>query len=579
MELLQVQNLSFAYPKQEQNVLNHINMSLEQGSFSLLMGASGCGKTTLLKLLKAEIAPYGAREGGIYYCGRAQEALDRRSAAAEIGYVCQNVEEQIVTDKVWHELAFGLENIGLDSQTIRRRVAETAGYFGIQDWYHRSTDALSGGQKQLLNLAAVMVMQPKLLLLDEPTSQLDPIAASEFINTLVKLNRELGLTILLAEHRLEEIFPAADRVYVMERGKILADGTPRQVCAGLMEHPMQAALPSAARIWGGLGGGDGSGSSRCPLTVREGREFLRRYRPERCCGQHMAEDSRIASGEGAETPRRTEEEAAYTERQSGPVLEASDLWFRYEKKLPDVLRGLSLCVRKGEIYSIAGGNGAGKTTMLHAFAGLLRPYKGSLRIAGRRMSEYKRNSLYRGVVSLLPQNPRTVFVQNTVRADLEQLASALGAEGDGSGRRLAALAEQFEITSLLDKHPYDLSGGEQQRCALVKCLLSRPRLLLLDEPTKGMDACSKARFAECLYGLKQTGTTILCVTHDIEFAAEVSDRCAMFFDGTVLAEGTPQSFFGGNQFYTTAASRISREISENTVLCRDVIAYCRGERR
>lgn len=215
MALLQIENLSFRYPKSERLALDSVTLNIHAGDFVVVCGESGCGKTTLLKLLKRELAPAGEKNGSISYNELLQEELDPRVSAHEIGYVLQNPDNQIVTDKVWHELAFGLENLGIPTQVIRRRVGEMASYFGIQDWFRRNTDELSGGQKQLLNLAAVMVMQPKILILDEPTSQLDPIAAADFIATLQKLNRELGLTILLVEHRLEEVFPIADKVLFM----------------------------------------------------------------------------------------------------------------------------------------------------------------------------------------------------------------------------------------------------------------------------------------------------------------------------------------------------------------------------
>ena len=272
MELLQVEDLSFRYPKSERDALYGIDLSVQSGEFIVLCGPSGCGKTTLLRLLKKELAPYGERSGQILYNGAPQDAL---TDAGEIGFVRQDPESQIITDKVWHELAVGLENMGVPTEVIRRRVGEMASFFGIEGWFRQRTDELSGGQKQLLNLASVMVMQPKLLILDEPTGQLDPIAAADFITTLQKLNRELGLTILLAEHRLEEVFPIADRALVLENGRVLLDDAPRMIGTRLSEfgrdHPMLRALPSAVRVWRGIGSGD-----PCPLTVREGRDFLER---------------------------------------------------------------------------------------------------------------------------------------------------------------------------------------------------------------------------------------------------------------------------------------------------------------
>lgn len=552
MELLQVKDLSFTYPNRDEAALSGLNFTVERGSFTVLCGQSGSGKTTLLRLLKRELAPHGTLGGEILYCNEPLADLDDRRSTAEIGFVRQDPDEQLVTDKVWHELAFGPESLGMKTADIRRRVGEMASYFGIQSWYHNDTDRLSGGQKQLLNLAAVMVMQPKLLLLDEPTSQLDPIAAADFIATLQKLNRELGLTILLSEHRLEEVFPVADRVIVMERGKPCLSGTPRELCAVLRDHPLALGLPSASRIWAGLDVAD----EPCPLTVREGRELLERRFPDHA---------------GALVPVRPRP-------QTPPVLEAEGLCFRYEKDSPDVLRELSLSVRGGEIFALLGGNGAGKTTLLHLLAGLEKPYRGTIRVLGKKMKDYKNGALYRGCLSLLPQSPRTVFLKDTVREDCRALLEAHGVKPAEQAEKIDTLAARLDIAALLDRHPYDLSGGEQQKCALGKLLLTDPRLLLLDEPTKGLDAQYKERLRALLRALRAEGRSILLVTHDVEFAAAVADRCALFFDGEIIADGAPNEFFSGNHFYTTAASRIARTLLPNAVLCEEVVALCREEK-
>lgn len=550
MEILQIKDLSFTYPKAEKKALDKINISVNKGEFVLICGASGCGKTTLLRLLKKEIAPFGEKTGEILYNNSSLDTIDSRIASAQIGFVGQNPDEQIVTDKVWHELAFGLENLGAEQTKIRSRVGEMASFFGIHNWYHSKTDELSGGQKQLLNLASVMVMQPKILLLDEPTSQLDPIAAADFIATLQKLNRELGLTIILVEHRLEEVFPIVDKVITMENGRVLFFDEPRAVCKKMKGHLLEAGLPSAVRIFNSL-----NVDAECPLTVREGREFLE---------EHFAEKSGVKFKEKGSVQRET-------------VLEAKGLFFRYEKNLPDVVSGLDLKVGKGEILSTLGGNGSGKTTMLNILAGLDKPYKGKVKINGKKINEYKNGSLYRSNLALLPQNPKSVFLKERVDEDFYEILRAMEVPKGEYESRIGALAERFGIEKLLDKHPYDLSGGEQQKCALCKLLLAEPQILLLDEPTKGFDAYSKLQLSEFLFALQKEGETILIVTHDVEFAASVSDRCALFFDGKIISEGTPNSFFSENNFYTTAASRISREIFSGAVLCGDVVRCCKGE--
>lgn len=545
MEILQIEDLSFRYPKAEKNALSNISFTVNRGEFIVVCGESGCGKTTLLRLLKPETAPAGELSGRAEYLG---------CDSSETGFVMQDPDSQIVTDTVWHELAFGLENLGLPSEVIRRRVAETACYFGIQELFRRKTGELSGGQKQLLNLAAIMAMQPKVLVLDEPTGQLDPIAASEFISTLMKLNRELGLTVILAEHRLEEVFPIADRVLVMEDGKALLFDLPEKIGAELAgigkEHPMLKALPCAARICGAIGyTGD------YPLTVRDGREFLASRFGDR--KGSLPEKDFVPGGNVA--------------------VELKNVFFRYERSLPDVLRGASARIYAGEIFAILGGNGAGKTTLLNVIGGLLKPYRGRVTVGTRPVGEYRGRSLYRQNLAVLPQDPRAIFVRDTVEADLAEVPEARGVKKSDAQRLAKEISRKLKISHLAGKNPFDLSGGEQQKCALAKVLLTEPQIVLLDEPTKGIDAFAKCELGGILKELKESGVTVIIVTHDTEFAAENADRCAFFFDGELISEDIPQRFFGGNNYYTTAANRISRDICPNAVTVEQVAEFLGGD--
>lgn len=551
MDILTIENLSFAYPQQKERALDGVSLSIREGDFVVLCGESGCGKTTLLRLIKRELAPHGKKQGRILYKGTPAELLDDRTAAQEIGYVMQNPENQIVTDKVWHELAFGLESLGVPTPVIQRRVSETASFFGIGGWFRKNTSELSGGEKQLLSLASVMLMQPKILLLDEPTAQLDPIAASEFIGTLQKLNRELGLTVLLAEHRMEDVFPAADSAIMMEKGRVLLYDTPRATGQKLKDltggRRLLQGLPSAVRIFNGL-----SVQASCPLTVREGRDFL---------SEHFRSDiSKL------EVP-------AYTHAKETAV-ELHNVWFRYERDLPDIMRGVNLSVYRGEIFSVLGPNGTGKTTLLRVVSRQSRPYRGRVMINGRKIREYRGSELYRHLLAFLPQNPQTVFLKPTVEQDFAEVCRAMGYTARESAAAIAETADELEIGGVLGKHPYDLSGGEQQKAALAKLLLLKPKIFLLDEPTKGIDAYAKAALAKLLRRLKEKGITVLMVTHDVEFAATASDRCAMYFDGEILSADVPSVFFSENTYYTTAANRIARHMFQNTVSCRDVILMC-----
>ena len=536
MAHLAVKNLTFTYPNCTAPAVEGVTFRVEKGEFLAVCGPTGCGKSTLLRLLKRELAPLGTLTGEITVDGVAQSALSEGDAACRIGYVMQRPEQQLVTDKVWHELAFGLENMGLPQPVIARRVAEMAAYFGIEGWFDKAVDTLSGGQKQLLNLASVMVMQPEILILDEPTAQLDPIAAADFIATVRKVNRELGLTVILTEHRLEEVIPVCDRLLVLQNGRVLDVDAPRAVvrrAAGNAE--LMCFMPAAARLYHAV-----KGQGDCPLDVREGRAFIE------------------ARGVQAALP----EEAALP--MTAPALEFRDVYFRYGRNLPDVLQGMRFTVGTGEICCILGGNGSGKSTTLSVAAGLNRAYAGEVRVFGKKLRDYKNQSLYRNCLTLLPQDVQSVFLCSTVREELTEC----GASAD---------LLPFDFAPLMDKHPYDLSGGEQQLLALAKVLATNPRLLLLDEPTKGIDAAAKMRLIGVLKALKNQGMTLVIVTHDVEFAAECADRCCFMFRGQIISEGTPRSCFSQNSFYTTAVSRMTRGLIDGAVTVADAAAALRGE--
>ncbi len=549
MEHFKIENLIFSYPTSKDiNSLDNVSLKIEKGEYIVLCGKSGSGKTTLLRHLKTVLTPHGKREGNIYFNGMELKDVDNRQQSSKIGYVMQNPDDQIVTDKVWHELAFGLESLGCDQKSMRSRVAEMACYFGIQDWFHRDVAVLSGGQKQLLNLASIMAMQPEVLILDEPTSQLDPIAASDFLNTVRKINTELGTTVIITEHRLEDVFPYADRAIVMDSGKIIADDIPRNIGKLLYEqnNPMFAAMPTPVRVFYSA-----NGNGDCPLTVREGRSWL-------------SKEFEIEP-ETKESPCENIDDNI-----ENPVISLKELWFRYEKDTPDILRGVSMDIPKGTISAIVGGNGAGKSTTLKSICGICKPYRGKIKIFGKPVNKYKSGELFRNCVSMLPQDPKSLFVKKTVREDLEEMTK--------DKNKINEIAETCQITDLLDNHPYDLSGGEQQRSALAKVLLTEPKILLLDEPTKGMDSFFKEVFASILQKSKEQGITILMVSHDVEFCAKYADRVSMFFDGQVLTTDSPQKFFGGNSFYTTAANRMSKHIFKNAVTAENVVElHCRNK--
>lgn len=569
MNCIETEKFSFRYPQSGKWTLKDIDMEVEDGSFVVLCGKSGCGKSTLLRQLKTSLAPHGEKTGIIRYMGRGLDTLDKRTQSAEIGYVLQNPDNQIVTDKVWHELAFGLESLGYDTPTIRLRVAEMASYFGIHEWFLKKVSELSGGQKQLLNLASVMAMHPGLLILDEPTSQLDPIAASDFLETVRKINRDVGTTVILTEHRLEDVIPWADRVYVMDEGEIIACGTPEETGKELKNrnHDMFLSMPTPMQIYAGV-----DSTLECPLTVSRGRRWLQ---------EEMSLRNRIPDRTQPETGENRKEKAKQKEKQKEkviPEIRLRDVWFRYERELPDVVKGASLDVFKGEIFALVGGNGTGKSTMMSLIARIRYPYRGKIWLEGREINRYSDDELYHGFLGMLPQNPQSLFVKKTVRDDLyemidgkkERKSSAYPIDMKKSDA-VAGIAALTKLEHLMDRHPYDLSGGEQQRLALAKILLLRPRILLMDEPTKGMDNHFKRELGEILKTLTKRGITVLMISHDVEFCAQYADRTGLFFQGAIVTSEASKDFFAGNSFYTTAANRMVRRYFPNAVTVDDVI--------
>lgn len=535
MEILKARGLSFTYPDSAVRAVDEVSFEVRRGELVVLCGATGCGKSTLLRLLKRELTPLGELEGRVLYNGIDRDELDPRRAAFSVGFVAQDVRRQTVCDKVWHELAFGLENAGADRNTISRRIAEICGYFGMEKDYEKDVASLSGGQAQLLNLASVMVCDPKILILDEPTSQLDPIAADDFINILKKLNDELSLTVIIAEHRLERLIPICDKMLVMEKGRLIHCGEPRQVVKKLADSALLPSLPAPIRLAHMLGE-----HSNVPISVGEGRELIEReYKND------------IVS-----LPQKKYE---HSDRLA---LECSDVCFGYEKGSPDILGELSLKVYENEIFCILGGNGSGKTTALRVFLGLLKPYTGKIKLFGKNIKDYKNGSLYGGCAAYLPQDVQTLFLKNTVRAELEEV-----------GASIAELSD--DLIPLLECHPYDLSGGQQQLVALAKVLAKKPRIIFMDEITKGLDGEKKSALAERLRELKKS-TTVVLVTHDIEFAASCADRIGMFFHGGIASTGTPDEFFSENSFYTTSASRMSRGYYERAVSVESLAKLCKA---
>lgn len=568
MNILEIRDFSFSYPDQEKRALTEISLDIKEGTLNVICGRSGCGKSTLLRQMKSVLAPHGERKGMIFYKGKPLAELEHRTQSKEIGFVMQNPDNQIVTDKVWHELAFGLESLGYDNATIRLRVAEMASYFGIHSWFYREVKELSGGQKQLLNLAAIMAMHPSLLILDEPTSQLDPIAASDFLETVKKINRDIGTTVIITEHRLQDIIPFADKVFVMDQGKLITEGTPGEIGLELKrrEHGMFLSMPVPMQIFASV-----DSNLACPLTVSDGRMWMQEYlnlHPEVVRGREIRE------AQAEETQNRKQGK----NKKEKPAIEVKEVWFRYEKENADVIRDLSFQVKKGEFYAVVGGNGTGKSTTLSLLCRIRAPYRGKIILDGQDIRKFSDRELYNGYLGVLPQNPQSLFLKKTV---LEDLYSVIGGKKEKTSpeypinmkkeKAIEGIVSLTHLEGLLERHPYDLSGGEQQRLALAKVLLLRPKILLMDEPTKGMDAEYKEELGEILKKLQQHGITIFMISHDVEFVAEYADRVGLFFEGNIVTNKETREFFAGNSFYTTAANRMARQFFPGAVTGRDVV--------
>ena len=553
--VLSCEHVSFCYPRQTDNAIEDISFSIGEAEFVVLCGQSGCGKTTLLRHFKKNQIPFGTGSGKLFYRGSDLETMDDRESAARIGFVGQNPDTQLVTDKVWHELAFGLENLGVPGEQIRRRTAEIAQYFGMESWFRRPVSELSGGQKQLLNLASVVIMQPDVLLLDEPTAQLDPIGTGRFLDTLRRLNRDLGTAVLLSKQRLEEVVPMADRVLIMHQGHLVADSVPEQCAAKLeayeMDHnealPIASAMPVAVRVWKACHYRDEAGS---PVSIRQGKSWLSdRVRKTGQPGDPIK--SAVSDRHPCHTAKRAVSETA---------LFVDRLCFGYQKD-QRVLEDFTMRVPKGTLYAVVGGNGSGKSTALKAIMGICKPRRGKVKAAGK--------------IRFLAQNPKSLFTELTAA---EELMAMLLPENGGAGlkeadrtQRVGETLSYLELTAQREQNPMDLSGGQQQRLALGKLLLTEPDILLLDEPTKGLDGAFKEKLAELLKDLCSKGKTVVLVSHDMEFCARYADQCGLLFDGQLISEGETRAFFRENVFYTTAAQRMSRGVCGDCLLAEDIV--------
>lgn len=599
--IIQIRDLTFAYAAGDEPVLSDINIDISSGEFVIIMGSSGSGKTTLLKMLKRNMIPAGRYSGRVYIYGKEADKLTDRENAAGIGYVSQDPDNQIVTDKVWHELAFGLENLGMDNVTIRKKVAEMSEYFGITGWYDKEVSKLSGGQKQILNLASVMVMQPGILLLDEPTANLDPLAAIRFLDVVKRINQELGVTVVMVEHNLEHIYADADRIIAIDKGRVAANSSPKKAAADIIAAGsfLIEGLPVASRLYSGYNKKNGNSvvsynnvnidsnnkdnhilSDEIPLTVKEGRRWYVNYKKvygkditkdkdkiNNFAGKSIINDKVIKKDvleEDNITGNKNKKRIGFikknnlenkssrknTDNIENTVCQLKNVSYSYNKKLPYIIDGVDVSFKEGQITAILGGNGAGKSTMLKLIAGIIEPVRGKI-ISNKR-------------IIMLPQDPKAVFTEVSVE---EELAEVLMDKGNGIYNNMPMedkreiveqIIEEFGLNDIRKNNPYDISGGQQEKLAIAKVLLLKPEVLLLDEPTNGLDPYFKKTLGKLLKKINAGGVTIIIVSHDLEFVDSFCDDVIMLFDKKVAAKDSTHKFLRDNMFYTTNYYRIMK---------------------
>jgi energy-coupling factor transport system ATP-binding protein len=550
MAQIELNNVTFTYPDASRPAVNNVSLQINKGQFVLLFGASGSGKSSLLRLLKKEIRPHGNLEGEIIVNGR--HIRDSESPAGEVGFVFQDPENQVVAENVLQEIVFGLENIGLNTVEMRSRVAEMVHFFGAEPLLERKTHELSGGKKQQINLASVLLMQPDILLLDEPTSQLDPVSSRELMDMLVRLNEEFGITIVVAEHRLEEFITVADKIIMMNQGEMIHQGHPKQIMERLWDTDFRVYVPSIPSLY--LSVEKEAKRELPPLTVKEGKQWI----------------------QNNPLPLSTAIETIKEINGKEDLFRVKNLSFLYNKENDWVLKELDFTLKKGETYALLGGNGSGKSTLLKIISGILKPTYGKVYYRDKPIKAWGKNEIVKKI-GYLPQNPKLFFIQDSVEKEIHDTMKQWGITDEWEVERLLDL---LGIAHLRHQHPYDLSGGELQKAALACLLLRKPEVLLLDEPTKGLDPISKRNLASILKSLQAEGVTILMSTHDIEFAAQQATKCGMMFQGKITSEGIANQFFKGNFFYTTMIQRLFHQLPDwNVMTLEEAVQICNTKER
>ena len=607
MALIEFNNFSFAYmnsdgTESQVKSLDNINLEIDYGDFVLLCGPSGCGKTTLLTNLKKELMPAGRRAGEIRFNGTEIQNLDEISSACDIGYLFQNPDSQIVTDTVIQEIAFPLENIGLPTEEIRNRISEIVAFFGINDILHKNVNELSGGQKQLVNLCSLLVLRPQVLLLDEPMSQLDPIASYEFLSIVRRLNEEFSITVIMSEHKADSIFPFIDKAVFLKEGKIEFVDNAHNICSEVIDDEIfENYLPAVTKIYNSLSVRYPSLIKlNTPLSIREGRRCLNTIHDDLIKISNSDVDSNNLNHDNLHITNKkyhSQEKSGILDKISlrgnrNALINMNGIYFAYEKENL-ILKNVDFELEKGDFVSLIGGNGVGKSTFLQLLVGILKPIKGKVKYKkGIKLAYVHQNPM----IHFSKDNVKEEFLESILESNLlnnsdvsfnkesyekllklkmsneEFIESDVlnGLEFDSIEFKFKELIEFFDICDLIDKHPYDCSGGEQQKIVIVKALLQNADVLVLDEPTKGLDPISSKNLANILNSLRDNGITILMTSHDLDFVANNCKRCLMLFDKDIQIDDDPKVIFAENNFYTTFVNRMVKDYVPEIVTLDDL---------
>lgn len=518
LEIININNLTFNYPDSKQSAIKNINLTVNEGEFILIVGPSGCGKSTLIRLLNRVVPDYygGIIEGEVSISGRNIEFLDKKQVIENVGMVYQHPEKQIVLQDVEREIAFGLENFNTDINTMKRNVFEVISLLGLNKIRDKQTTEISGGEKQRVAIASVVSMDPQIIAFDEPISQLDPISAEEVLNSIKRLNRDLGKTIILVEQRLDKCFHMADRIIFMENGEIIGQGTPKNIPENIVN---KYHLPTITYIF------KEAGLQTLPITVKEGRDIIRNNK-----FQDLKED-----------------DLKFKE----VVMEIEKLNFEYERGYK-ILKDLSFKLHRGEIMTVMGENGAGKSTLFKIIAGMIDKYKGKVLIDNKNIKSLKLKERIKKI-GYLSQNPNDYFGRKTV---FEEVGYTLKNIGEYKEEKVEQVMKLLNISYLEDKNPRDLSGGEKQRVAIACTIITDPEILILDEPTRGMDAEAKENLGEIIKTLAEVGKSIVVITHDSDFAGDYSHSVMLMFNGEIVAKGCARDILYNSMYYSPQISKI-----------------------